>query len=123
MRSSPASSWCSPARSSDQDGKLVVKKGEVMPDKEIDSINFYVKGITKRCPASEGLARAGQDAPRLGGASGHWPPMMMSPEAPDFFFAIFRGVLGYVASFQIRHLRHHDAGAQTVNPNIKVKII
>lgn len=50
--------------------------------------------------------------------------MMMSPEVPDFFFAIFRGVLGYVASFQIRHLRHHEMlGAQTVNPNIRVKII
>ena len=35
---------------SDQDGTLVVKKGEVMPDKEIDSINFYVKGITDKLP-------------------------------------------------------------------------
>lgn len=33
-----------------QDGTLVVKKGEVMPDKEIDSINFYVKGITEKLP-------------------------------------------------------------------------
>jgi basic membrane protein A and related proteins len=33
-----------------QDGTLVVKKGEVMPDKDIDSINFYVKGITEKLP-------------------------------------------------------------------------
>ncbi len=33
-----------------QDGTLVVKKGEVMPDKDINSINFYVKGITEKLP-------------------------------------------------------------------------
>ena len=33
-----------------QDGTEVVKKGEVMPDKDIDSINFYVKGITEQLP-------------------------------------------------------------------------
>ncbi len=33
-----------------QDGTLVVKSGEVMPDKDIDSINFYVKGITDKLP-------------------------------------------------------------------------
>ncbi|MGH6725155.1 MAG: BMP family ABC transporter substrate-binding protein [Pseudolabrys sp.] len=33
-----------------QDGTLVTKPGEVMPDKDIDSINFYVKGITEKLP-------------------------------------------------------------------------
>ena len=33
-----------------QDGTIVVKKGEVMPDKDINSINFYVKGITEKLP-------------------------------------------------------------------------
>jgi basic membrane protein A and related proteins len=33
-----------------QDGTMVVKKGEVMPDKDINSINFYVKGITEKLP-------------------------------------------------------------------------
>jgi simple sugar transport system substrate-binding protein len=33
-----------------QDGTVVVKKGEVMPDKDINSINFYVKGIDEKLP-------------------------------------------------------------------------
>jgi basic membrane protein A and related proteins len=33
-----------------QDGTLVTKPGEVMPDKDIDSINYYVKGITEQLP-------------------------------------------------------------------------
>jgi basic membrane protein A len=33
-----------------QDGTMVVKKGEVMPDKDINSINYYVKGITDQLP-------------------------------------------------------------------------
>jgi basic membrane protein A len=33
-----------------QDGTLVVKKGEVMPDKDVNSISFYVKGITEKLP-------------------------------------------------------------------------
>ena len=33
-----------------QDGTVAVKKGEVMSDKDIDSINFYVKGIDAQLP-------------------------------------------------------------------------
>ncbi len=33
-----------------QAGKLMVKKGEVMPDKEILSLNWYVKGINDKLP-------------------------------------------------------------------------
>ncbi len=34
----------------DQSGKLVVKEGEVLPDKDILSMNWYVKGITDTVP-------------------------------------------------------------------------
>ena len=34
----------------DQAGKLVVKEGEVLPDKDILSMNWYVKGITDTVP-------------------------------------------------------------------------
>ncbi|WP_029356020.1 BMP family ABC transporter substrate-binding protein [Bosea sp. 117] len=33
-----------------QDGTLVVKEGEVLPDKDILSMNWYVKGITDKVP-------------------------------------------------------------------------
>ncbi|PZQ83205.1 MAG: BMP family ABC transporter substrate-binding protein [Ancylobacter novellus] len=37
----------------DQSGKLVVKEGEVLPDKDILSMNWYVKGITDKVPGSK----------------------------------------------------------------------
>ena len=33
-----------------QDGKLMVKQGDVMPDAEINSLNWYVKGIDDKLP-------------------------------------------------------------------------
>ena len=33
-----------------QDGTLVVKEGEVMPDDDINSMNYYVKGIDAQLP-------------------------------------------------------------------------
>ncbi|MGA0562960.1 BMP family ABC transporter substrate-binding protein [Ancylobacter sp. VNQ12] len=37
----------------DQSGKPVVKEGEVLPDKDILSMNWYVKGITDKVPGSK----------------------------------------------------------------------
>jgi simple sugar transport system substrate-binding protein len=37
----------------DQSGKLVVKEGEVLADKDILSMNWYVKGITDKVPGSK----------------------------------------------------------------------
>lgn len=37
----------------DQSGKLVAKEGEVLPDKDILSMNWYVKGITDKVPGSK----------------------------------------------------------------------